>query len=120
MARPCQTVFMIETVLDSDVEDVVALEERHVRLESLRTKLCQLAAVLGEAAGRVQVEHPHRLVAHVPEPVDDVGRRENVGARRSVDDLVADVELDLALENVERVRVPLVEVGVDTACPDRT
>ena len=32
-----------------------------------------------------------------------------------MDDLVADVELDLALEDVERVGVPLVEVGVDAA-----
>ena len=62
-----------------------------------------------------RLEHPRRLVAHVPEVVDDVRRGEDVRARGPVDDLVADVELDLALEDVERVAVPLVEVGLDAA-----
>ena len=63
------------------VEDVVALEERAVRLDALRAKLAELRAVADEAAGRVQVEHPHGLVAHVSEPVDDVRRGEDVRAR---------------------------------------
>ena len=55
------------------------------------------------------------VVARVREPVDDVRRREDVRAGSRVDDLVADVELELALEDVERVAVALVEVGVDAA-----
>ena len=105
----------VRSVRHSDVEDVVPLEELPVGLDALRAELRELAAVLDEAAGRVEVEHPHRLVAHVPEPVDDVRRGEDVRARSRVDDLVADVELDLAFEDVERVGVPLVEVGVDAA-----
>jgi hypothetical protein len=98
----------------SGVEDVVRLEERVVRLDALRTQRLELPSVLGEASGCMQVEEPRWLVADVPEVVDSVRRSEHVRARRPVDDLVSEVELDLALEDVERVAVTLVEVGLDS------
>ena len=110
--RPCQIRLHVRSIVESsDVEDVVPLEERLVRLDPLRLELLELAAVLGEAARGVEVEDARGLVADVPEVVDDVRRSEDVRAGSPIDDLVPDVELDLALEDVERVAVPLVEVG---------
>src|SRR5262249_16471963 len=105
----------VHTVLQSGVEDVVLLEEGAVGLDSLSPELAELAAVLDEPSGRVQVGHPRRHIAGVAEVVDDVRRGEDVRARSRMDDLVSEVELELALEDVERVAVPLVEVGVDAA-----
>ena len=98
-----------------DVEDVVPLEERGVGLDALLAELRELASVPSEATGSVEIEHFRRRVAHVPEVMDDVRRREDVGARCRSEDLVSHVELERAREDVERVRVPLVEVGVDAA-----
>src|SRR4026207_2159076 len=101
--------------MSSDVVDVVLLEPRGVGLDALRAARASLPALAGEAAGRVEVEHSHGLVAHVPEPVDDVRRGEDVRAGYPVHDLVADVELDLAVEDEKRVGVPLVQVRIDAA-----
>ena len=46
-------------------------------------------------------------------PVADSGRRCNPGSRPCAPGLVADRELDLALEDVERVGVILVDVRLD-------
>jgi hypothetical protein len=99
----------------SDVEDVVLLEERVVRLDPSSLKSEEFPTVLDEPTRRVEIEHPRPPVAHVPEEMDDLRRREDVRARRSFDDLVSDMELDLAFEDVERVAVPFVEVGLDAA-----
>jgi len=56
----------------SDVEDVVAFEEGVVRLDALRAKALELAAVLDEAARRMEVEETRRLRTDVPEGVDDI------------------------------------------------
>src|SRR5206468_10200806 len=64
----------------SDVEDVVALEERAVRLDPVRSQLLELTPVLDEATRSMQVEEAGRFRTDVPEGVDDVRRSEHVRA----------------------------------------
>ena len=98
-----------------DVEDVVSLEERGVGLDALPAECLELAPVLDEAARSVEVEESRRRIAHVPERVDDSGGREDERAGGCADDLVSGPELDLALEDVERVAVAAMEVRGDLA-----
>src|SRR5215471_3005739 len=100
------------TLHGSDVVDVVALEEGDVRLGARGPVRRQLASVFDESARSMDVQHPRERVADVPETMDDVRRRDDEGTRRREGDPVADLELELALEDVERVALQLVEVEV--------
>ena len=93
----------------------MALEELGVRLLASRVESLELAAVPGKPARRVEVQGSRRLACDVSEEVDDARRREHERPRTPLDDRIADVELDLALEDEERVAVPLVEVGLNAA-----
>ena len=68
-----------------------------------------------EAGGGVDVEHPHRLGTVVAERVDDAGRDEDEGSGRRPDRLVAQQECHRALEDVERVVLGRVLVGLELA-----
>src|SRR5918999_5135613 len=58
----------------------------------------------------MDVEEARACVSNVRERVHDARRNEDGGPGATPHRLVADAELELSLEDVERVRVPLVEV----------
>ena len=73
------------------------------------------ADVVAEAhRRRVEVEEDRGRVARVPEGVDDVGRSRGERPRRPGDRLEVgpELELDFALQNVERIRVQPVDVRI--------
>ena len=61
----------------------------------------------------MDVQHAELALADVPEAVHDADGSGDVRARAGPDDLVADGELGLAFEDVERVDVIRVAVGRD-------
>src|SRR5262249_57514008 len=64
--------------------------------------------VLVEAhPGRVEVQETHALAACVPERMDDARGHVHELARTSVHGFAVDAQLDLALEDIERVDVLL-------------
>ena len=80
------------------------------------------AQVLGEpAAGRVVVQEPELSRAVVVEAVHEAGRHHDEGARARGDavELRADLEGELALEDVERIDVMEVDVRFGATLADR-
>jgi len=65
----------------------------------------------------MDVEEPGGAGPRDREPVTDAGRRGDPGSGPCALDLVSDRELDLTLEDVERVGVILVDVGLDRPEP---
>jgi len=63
----------------------------------------------------VDVQEAGTVRAGVPEAVADARGSGNEGAGRSSDGLVADRELELSLEDVERIELVGVDVRVDRA-----
>ena len=85
-----------------------------------RFAVAQRAHVVGEAApGRVEVQVAHVGVARVAEAVDDVRRhpRQRAGRHRQLPVLDAEPHGQLALQDVEEVRVVLVHVQVRALHP---
>jgi hypothetical protein len=78
-----------------------------------------LSAEVRQEAGAqsVEVEPSRRRVAHVVERVDEIGRYEHEGARRCAHrlDIRTHSELKLALDDVERVDVAVVDVRLRPA-----
>src|SRR3954462_1527847 len=68
-----------------------------------------------EARGRVDVEHANGTVAVVAEPVLDPGGHEHEGSRRGRHLAVAERERHLALQDVERVVLAVVDVLLEHA-----
>src|SRR6188508_704663 len=74
----------------------------------------ELADALDEAVGRrVDIDEAGAFGAGVAETVAKAGRRRDVRARSDSDDLVAERELELALDHVEGVDLVRMDVGVD-------
>jgi len=97
------------------VEDVVTLVERVVGLGALLVERDELVAVLDEAIRSVEVQELRRAAAHIPEGVDNARWGKHERPRRGADDLVSRSELELPLEDLERVAVPAVQMGLDLA-----
>jgi hypothetical protein len=85
------------------------------RLVLVEARILATADLVTEAAGRgVEVEKGGGRATRVAEGVDDVGRRRGESTRWRADRLPlrAEPQLELALEDVERVRVVVVNVRV--------
>jgi len=85
------------------------------RVELVEMLMAATAEDVAEAHARcVDVEEERGCVARVPEGMHDVRRRAREGFRSAFEpsDLRAEAEVDLSLEDVERVRVLAVDVGV--------